>query len=296
MTSIAFFGTPESAVPTLEAIADRVVVVGSRPDKAKGRSGRLEPCPVKAAATRMGMPVVHPQRAEIERVVAGVDVAVVVAYGRIIPDAALQAVPFGFLNVHFSLLPRWRGAAPVERAILAGDTQTGVTIIRLDSGLDTGPVLASDHVPIEEESDAAELTSVLAQKGARLLSATLDGYLEGRLEPFPQSEEGATYADRMERQESRLILTEDALHLDRVIRASTSRGGAYAFVEGNRLKVWKARPVQEDIQPGRLVRDGTRILLGAGSGALELLEVQPAGGRRMPADAWGRGHKTTTVT
>lgn len=296
MTSIAFFGTPKAAVPTLEAVADQVELVVTRPDKAKGRSSRPEPSPVKSAATRLGIPVFHPRRDEIARVIAGVEAAVVVAYGRIIPEEALEAVPFGFLNVHFSLLPRWRGAAPVERALLAGDEETGVTIMRLDAGLDTGPTLASTRRAVDADTDAEQLTAELAETGARLLHEILDDYLLGRLEPVPQSEEGVTYAPRMEREDSRLVFTEGAVQLDRIVRASTSRGGAYTYVDGLLLKVWKARPTGRTLEPGQILRDGRRVLVGAGTGALELLEVQPAGKRRMAADAWARGHKTVTVT
>jgi methionyl-tRNA formyltransferase len=299
VTRIAFLGTPAAAVPTLEAIAEDVVVVVTRVDKPRGRSKRLESSPVKMAASGLGIEVVQPHRsADIESIVrdAAVDIAVVVAYGRIIPEPALDAVPSGFLNVHFSLLPRWRGAAPVERAILAGDTETGVTVMRLDPGLDTGPTLSSTRVPIDDQTDAATLTARLAQVGAHLLVETLHPYLEGRLQAVPQPEQAATYADRLDKTDSRLVVTDDADLLDRVIRASTTRGGAYGFVDGARLKVWRARPVGGSIPPGRISSEGARVLLGTGRGVLELLEVQPEGGRRMSADSWARGHKTGTLT
>ena len=296
---IAFLGTPGSAVPALDAIAEDVVVAITRGDKARGRSKRPVPSPVKAAATRFGIEVVHPERSmDIARVMtaAAVDLAVVVAYGRIIPEPALNAVPLGFLNVHFSLLPRWRGAAPVERAILAGDTATGVTIMRLDTGLDTGPTLSSVQAPIGDDADAESLTATLAIMGAKLLKGTLDEYASGRLEPVPQPDVGVTYAPRMDRVDSRLILTQDAHSLDRVIRASTTRGGAYAFLGGRSLKIWRARPAAGEHPPGRIAREGAHVLLGTGIGVLELLAVQPEGSRRMSAAAWARGHKTGTLT
>ncbi len=299
MTRIAFLGTPEAAVATLEAIAENTVVVVTRVDKPRGRSHRPEASPVKTAASRLGIDVAQPERsADITSIMttAGVDIAVVVAYGRIIPEPALESVPLGFLNVHFSLLPRWRGAAPVERAILAGDHVTGVTVMQLDSGLDTGPTLSSARVPLSDETDAAALTTTLAVVGADLLVETLNGYVEGRLRPVPQPEEGATYAPRFDRDESRLVVTDDAERLHRVIRASTTRGGAYAFLDGERLKVWRARPVPASLLPGQLASEGGLVLLGTGRGALELLEVQPAGSRRMSASAWARGHKTGTLT
>ncbi len=299
MTRIAFLGTPEAAVPTLEAIAERVAVVVTRADKPRGRSNRPEASPVKVAATRLGIEVAQPNLSfDIGSIMttAGVDIAVVVAYGRIIPEPALESVPLGFLNVHFSLLPRWRGAAPVERAILAGDSVTGVTIMRLDSGLDTGPTLSSMRVPLDDETDAATLTARLAVVGADLLVETLDGYLTGRLRPVSQPEEEATYAARFDKADNRLVVTDDAQRLDRVIRASTSRGGAYAFIEGERLKVWRARPASASLPPGRLSSEGGLVLLGTGRGALELLEVQPEGSRRMSATAWARGHMTGTLT
>jgi len=299
VTRIAFLGTPDAAVPTLEAIAENTVVVVTRVDKARGRSHRPEAPPVKVAASRLGIEVAQPKRSvDIASIMttARVDIAVVVAYGRIIPGPALESVPLGFLNVHFSLLPRWRGAAPVERAILAGDQVTGVTIMQLDSGLDTGPTLSSAQVPLDEETDAAALTTTLGIVGADLLVETLEGYMKGRIRPVPQPEQGVTYAPRFGKDESRLVMTDDAERLDRVIRASTTRGGAFAFVGEERLKVWRARPVSASLPPGEISRQAGLVLLGTGRGTLELLEVQPAGGRRMSASAWVRGHKTGTLT
>jgi methionyl-tRNA formyltransferase len=299
VTRIAFLGTPSAAIPTLEILASEVVIVVTRPDTAGGRSRHLRPPPVKSAAETLDLPVAQPEgrrelRATIED--ADIDVAVVVAYGRLIPEQVLDLVPHGFVNVHFSLLPRWRGAAPVERAILAGDEEIGVTIIRLDAGLDTGPVIGSTSVPIGPEADAASLTRLLATLGAELTGKLLPPYVAGTIRPVPQSEEDATYADRFDSSETRLDVIGDGRALDRVIRASTSRGGAYALHRDARLKIWRARPIDILLEPGELRYEDGRVFVGAGRGGLELLEVQPAGSTRMSAAAWARGHDLGVLT
>ena len=204
MTRIAFLGTPEAALPTLQALSGRydVPLVVTQPDRAGGRGRALSPPPVKSEAARLGVEVTQPESSEaVVRALesaGGLDLAVVVAFGRILTPAALAVPARGVLNVHFSLLPRWRGAAPVARAIMEGDTMSGVTIIRLDEGLDTGPVLTAQAVDIGSEEVAGELTARLAGLGARLLSDITPSYLNGDLEPVPQSEEGTTYAAKIE--------------------------------------------------------------------------------------------------
>jgi methionyl-tRNA formyltransferase len=294
VTRIAFLGTPRAAVPSLEAVAPEVSVVVTRQDKPRGRSRSPLPPPVKTTALGLGLDVRQPVgRSELATVLeeAQVDVAIVVAYGRIIPERILSSVPHGFLNVHFSLLPRWRGAAPVERCILAGDEETGVTIMKLDAGLDTGPTLASMRVWMGPRMDADALSERLALEGAALLSATLPAYLSGDLEPVPQPVEGATYAHRFDREEARLDLSQGAEMIDRVIRASTTRGGAFVLLDGAPFKIWRAVPAEGSMRPGEITVTRQGVLVGTGEGTLRLLEVQPSGRRRMDAAAWARGHR-----
>ncbi|GBD85680.1 methionyl-tRNA formyltransferase [bacterium BMS3Abin02] len=300
MTRIVFLGTPASAVPTLRTLREQVVMVVTRPDRGAGRLRKPRPSPVKTAALQLGIDISQPERsADLAATIdsAEADVAVVVAFGMLIPPHVLSMPARGFVNVHFSLLPRWRGAAPVERAILAGDRETGVTIMQLDEGLDTGPLLASRRMRIESEFDAVCLTSELGDLGAELLAETLPPYLRGELQPRAQPDEGVTYAKRIDVSEMKIDPSMSAEVLDRVIRAFTARGGAYGFHDGERVKVWRARLASggPDLEPGRLaVREGA-VFLGTARGDLELLEVQPAGRKRMEAAAWARGRKLGTL-
>ena len=226
------------------------------------------PSPVRVAATELGIPVHTPRRArEVTDAVAasGAEVGVVVAFGQLLPPALLEAVPLGFVNVHFSLLPRWRGAAPVERAILAGDAETGVCIMALEAGLDTGPVYARAALPIAPDATAGDVTDALVGLGADLLVAMLPG-LAG-VAPEPQQGE-PTYADKLTVEEFELRADRSAEELVRIVRAGNPRPGAWGTVQGTRVKVWRAE-----------VRDG----------AFVPLEVQPEGKPRMAADAWMRG-------
>jgi methionyl-tRNA formyltransferase len=216
----------------------------------------------------------------------------VVAYGSLIPASILEAVPHGFLNVHFSLLPRWRGASPVEHALIAGDDVTGVTVMRLDEGLDTGPIVAQRTVPIHDADDAATLGQRLAEAGADLLLEVLEPYLAGKIEPRAQDDTKATYAPRLSRRDFFLDPQVPASELWRLTRAGASRGGAVIRIDGDPLKVWKASVEPCDVPPGQVVVDDAKVLVGTGGGCLKLVEVQPPGRRRMPADAWLRGLRT----
>ena len=228
---------------------------------------------------------------------APLDVAVVVAFGMLVPAATLRRPHRGFVNIHFSLLPRWRGAAPVERAILAGDESTGVTLMVLDEGLDTGPVLAVEATPIGPDENRAELTHRLATLGAGLLADTMPGFLAGEIRPEPQAEDGVTVASRLEQSDRWLDPAESAVVLLRRIRAMAPRPGAYAMTAGSRIQILGARPVEESGTPaGEVVVAGERVLLGAGDGAIELEVVKPEGRSPMAASAWLRGLRRHPVT
>lgn len=257
-----------------------VVLVVSQPDKRRGRGGELAPSPVKAAAVALGLAVT--ERVD-DVITAGAELGVVVAYGRLIRPHVLAVLPM--INVHFSLLPRWRGAAPVERAILAGDERTGVCVMQLEEGLDTGPVYACETVPIGPEQTADELRAELATRGTDLLLRLL---AEGLPEPRPQEGE-PTYAAKIEPVEHHLDWTRPAVELHRVVRL----GDAWTTFRGRRLKVLRARLAPGDgtqavgLAPGEV--DPGRLLVGTGEGVIELVEVQPEGRAPQPAAAWRNG-------
>ncbi|HZP29350.1 MAG TPA: methionyl-tRNA formyltransferase [Acidimicrobiia bacterium] len=290
---IVFLGTPADAVPPLRALVAAghdVALVVTQPDRRRGRGGASVPSAVKAAALELGLPVRTPERAgEVldEVAASGATVGVVVAFGQLLRQSLLDALPYGFLNVHFSLLPRWRGAAPVERALLAGDRETGVCLMRIDAGLDTGPVYACEATPIAPDETAGELRARLVDIGTRLLVETLP--LVPELEPVEQSGE-PVYADKLAVEEFRLDPARPAAELARVVRAGNPRPGAWTVVGGHRVKVLRAhaRPPGDDgpATTGTLDR---RARLRTGDGILVIDEVQPEGRRAMAADAWLRG-------
>jgi methionyl-tRNA formyltransferase len=284
VADLAFLGTPEAAVPTLRALVaagHQVRLVVTQPDRRRGRGAAVVPSPVKRAATELGLAVTDDLAAVAE---CGAEAGIVVAYGRIVPGSLLRRVPM--LNVHFSLLPRWRGAAPVERAILAGDDRTGVSLMWLDDGLDTGPVVATEAVAISPEETAAELTARLAEVGARLLVDRLADAIAGVGPGVPQSGE-ATYATKLTPEELCLDWHEPAAAVVRRCRL----GRVHTSFRGDRLLVLGAglddQGAAEALDPGTLV-PVARVVAGDGS-VVALRRVQPAGGRPMDAAAWWHG-------
>jgi methionyl-tRNA formyltransferase len=272
---LAYLGTPEAAVPPLRALVEAghdVVLVVSQADKKRGRGGSLVPSPVKAAAVELGLPVTA---RVLDVVDSGAELGVVVAFGRLIKPEVLARVPM--INVHFSLLPRWRGAAPVERAILAGDDETGVDIMALEEGLDTGPVYMSRRVAIGPEETADELRARLVELGTEMLVDILSAPLP---EPVPQ-EGDETSAAKLEPAELRIDWSRTAEEIARVVR----RGSAWTTFRGSRLRILRARPAAGVLQPGAV--DG--LAVGTTKGVLELLEVQPEGKARQAASAWRNG-------
>ena len=293
MTKAVFLGTPEAALPALRALADLADIraVVTRPERERGRGRTTQPTPVAEAARRLGLDVRTPTtKADLRALgVFDVDVAVVVAFGMLIPGDVLTVPRTGFVNLHFSLLPRWRGAAPVERAILAGDTMTGVCLMQMDAGLDTGGIIACRKRPVER-LDAGVLTTLLAKDGAALLGAALPGYLSGATTATPQTGE-PIHAARLRAEEGLLSVNVSADDLDRRIRAFTPRPGAWFETDDGRLKVWEAEPVRLDVGVGRWVHHGGELLLGTAEGALRLREVQAEGARRMAGGAWANGRR-----
>jgi methionyl-tRNA formyltransferase len=278
---VVFMGTPAAAVPTLRAVHQSfdVAAVYTRPDKAKGRGLRLEASPVKKVATELGIRVEQPKSLKNDvqtlRDLAP-DVILVVAYGAILRPDVLDIPKLGCVNVHFSLLPRWRGAAPVERAIVAGDERTGVATMLMDEGLDTGPILLQEPEEIRPDDTTGTLTSRLAELGAELAVRTLHALEQGKVTPRPQPAEGDTYAAKIEPTDAHLDPSLPADVLARTVRAMNPSPGAYVSFRGKRLKVWRAA-VGSD---GVVIGDGLR-----------LLEVQPEGKKRMSADEFARGYR-----
>ena len=288
---LAFMGTPDFAVTALDRLVEaghEVAAVYTQPPRPANR-GRLTPSPVQMRAEALGLAVRTPvslkgeeDRAAFEAL--GLDVAVVAAYGLILPRRVLDAPRRGCLNIHASLLPRWRGAAPVQRAILAGDAETGVTIMQMEAGLDTGPMLAKGHVPIARQT-AGELTAELAQMGADLLLDVLAGL---PLAGAPQPAEGVTYAAKIDKAEARIDWNLPAIAIDRLVRAMQPSPGAWFESGGQRVKLIAATPAAGRGAPGALAGDA---VVACGEGALRLETVQPEGKGRMAAVDWLRGRR-----
>ncbi len=290
-----FLGTPSSAVPSLLTLHERTAVglVVTQPDRPRSRSARPVAPAVKEAAAALGLPVAQPAGAAELAAALGevgpIDVGVVVAFGMLLRPAVLSLPRAGFVNVHFSLLPRWRGAAPVERAILAGDPETGVSLMVMDEGLDTGPILSRRRTEIGAGETGGELTERLARIGAELLGRDLGRYLSDELPPTPQPEGGTSYAPKLQPAEAKLDPTLPVLRVERMIRAFNPRPGAWMEVAGQRMKVLAASIIPTRLPSGRLEVAGQQVLAGFGDGTIELLWVQPAGRKAMAAGAWARG-------
>ncbi|MBN8891934.1 MAG: methionyl-tRNA formyltransferase [Rhodospirillales bacterium 70-18] len=296
---IAFMGSPDFAVPALRALhgaGHEIAAVYCQPPRPAGRGQAVRLCPVHAAAQALGLLVRTPARlrrdAEAQAAFAalGLEAAVVAAYGLILPEPMLAAPRRGCLNIHASLLPRWRGAGPIQAAILAGDRETGITIIQMDAGLDTGPMLLREAVPIGPATTAAELHDALAAIGGRLILRAL----AEQPPPLPQPEEGATYAPKLTREDSVIDWTREAAELDRRVRALNPWPGTATTLDGAALKVLAAVPEPGSGAPGTVLDD--RLLVACGAGALRLLRVQAPGRAAMDAAAFLRGRAVPAGT
>lgn len=301
---IVFMGTPDFAVPSLRALAAAhdVALVLTRPDAVRSRGKKLEPSPVKAAALELGLPVLEAKRMEPEVVDAlratRADVFCVAAYGCILPDEVLTMAPLGCVNVHASLLPRWRGAAPIQRAILAGDAEAGVSIMRIGHGVDTGAYCAQASCSVAGKS-ADELTSKLAELGAGLLLEVLPELAAGTVSWTEQDEALVTHAAKIQKAELRLDPAASAADNERRALASSDAAPARCMLAGKPVRVLAARvaPVSGAVlAAGELAIQGGRVLLGCGEGALEVLELKPDGKRAMDAAAWAAGQRGAAAT
>ena len=293
---IIFAGTPPFAAAALDALAAAghdIALVLTQPDRPAGRGMKLTPSAVKQAALARNLPVYQPAslktpESQAALAAVGADVMVVAAYGLILPQAVLDLPRLGCLNIHASLLPRWRGAAPIQRAILAGDAETGITIMQMDAGLDTGAMLAKTVVPIGATDTAASLHDVLAAAGAAAIVDALANY--PALVPEPQDDTQATYAAKLSKDEARLDWNLSADALARAVRAYNPAPGAWTLLEGTPLKIWVAQAVAGAGTPGVLLRaEADQLVVACGSGALALQELQPAGSKRMGATAFLAG-------
>ena len=292
---LAFLGTADFAVPALQALVEtdhQVISVYTQPPRPAGRGRKERRTPVHACAVELGLQVTTPTSLkdtdeQTAFAAIGLDAAVVVAYGLILPLPILKAPRLGCLNIHPSLLPRWRGAAPVARAILAGDEETGVSIIQMDEGLDTGPILAQRRVAMPPRATTGGFEAALAVQGAQMLIETLDGYASGAIDPVPQGEDGATYAHKFDKQDGHIDWTRPAEEIDRQVRAFSPWPSAWFDFGDSTVRVHAADPVDRSGAPGTLLDNGFTV--ACGEGALSLTKVQRAGKAAMDGADFLRG-------
>jgi len=298
---LVFAGTPAAALPSLDAIAassHELLAVVTRPDAPAGRGRGVRRSPVGEWADARGVEVRTPARPSDPDFLAWLrdvapDCCPVVAYGALVPPAALEIPVHGWVNLHFSVLPAWRGAAPVQHAIRGGDEITGATTFELEAGLDTGPVYGVVTTEIGPTETAGELMTRLAESGAGLLVATLDGIATGELRPVPQPNDGVSLAPKLTVEDARVEWTHPALRIDRLIRACTPAPGAWTTLRERRVKLGPVAVLDEHREPGTIAADGDRVVVGTGGGSVVLGTVQPEGRAAMDASAWVRGLRLT---
>lgn len=300
MTRIVFMGSPAFAVPSLKGVADSVVGVVTQPDRPAGRGKQLTSCPVKLTALELGLPIIQPGKLKeaLEQIQAwSPDVIVVAAFGQILRANVLNLPPHGCLNVHASLLPRHRGAAPIAAAILAGDAEAGVTLMKMDAGIDTGDMLAQKSIRVEATDTATSLTEKLSYLGANLLKEKLDEYLNGRLTPLKQNDNLATYAPMLKKEDGLLRFTESAVALERRVRAMSDWPGSYTLWKDAPLKIIRCR-TQGGVtaESGKVIKIKNEIAVGTSDGVLILDEVQPAGKKAMSAISFVNGNPSFVGT
>lgn len=295
---VVFMGTPDFAVPCLETLYQNtdVLAVFTQPDKPKGRGKKLSSPPVKVYAETQHVPVLQPKTLRDEEIIRDLkalapELIVVVAYGKILPPEVLAIPKYGAINVHASLLPKYRGAAPMQQAILNGETKTGITTMFMDAGLDTGDILLQREVPILPDMNAGELSTAMQTVGAELLAETLQHLIDGTLQRIPQKDEGSSYASMLSKDMGRIDWTQDADSLHNLVRGLNPWPCAFTYWHGKRIKIWRTRIVERSGKAGKifaLTKAG--FLVGTGNQALEILEVQAPGKRRMAASDFVHGH------
>jgi methionyl-tRNA formyltransferase len=298
MAKIVFMGTPDFAVPTLKALLQQHEVIGvvTQPDRPAGRGGQIHQSPVKQLALERGIPVFQPEKLRRKEAIAVLtqwqpDLYVVAAFGQILPQAVLDLPPQGSINVHGSLLPRWRGAAPIQAAIRAGDAETGITIMVMDAGLDTGPMLSKRAIPITPEETGQSLHDKMAVLGAELLIDTLPGYLSGDIQPQSQDEALVTFAPQINKEDGRIDWMQDAASIERLVRAFTPWPGTYTFWNGKQLKIHSGTVGEGSAEPGKVIERAGRTAIGTGSGLYYPAEIQLEGKKRASIADFVNGYR-----
>ena len=301
---LLFIGTSPFAVPSLRRLQDspehEILAVVTQPDKPSGRGGKLSVSPVKAATLALDLPLYQPEKVRTKEFVQTVrelapEIIVVAAFGQIIPQRMLDIPPRGCINVHGSLLPRWRGAAPMQYSLMAGDAETGVTTMMMDAGLDTGDILLQASLGLDTVADLGDLEAKLAEVGADLLMETLTALQRGDCPRIPQDASFVTLAPSLPPETGALDWSRPAIELHNLVRGVTPKPGAYAFVQGKRLKIWRTEVIENSVGTVGTIETlgGGGIIVHTSEGALRLCEVQPESKGRMAADAWARGVRLT---
>jgi methionyl-tRNA formyltransferase len=298
MADIIFMGTPDFAVPTLEALIKNHHVIGvvTQPDRPAGRNRQMQQSPIKQIALAAGIPVIQPEKLRKPEAIDELrqlgtpDVFIVAAFGQILPQVVLNIPPYGSVNVHASLLPRWRGAAPIQAAIRAGDSETGITIMQMDAGLDTGPMLSQRAIPIDPDETGQSLHDKLAVLGAGLLTETLPRFLDGEIKPQPQNDAQSTLAPRIAKDEGRIDWNTDAASIERAVRAFTPWPGTFTFWGERQLKVLSGSIGIGSAVPGKVVRNANGIAIGTGSDLFYPTRLQLAGGKPLNIDEFVNGY------
>lgn len=295
---IAVAATPDVAIPTLNALLvseHELVSVITRADAPAGRGRELQASPVAQWAKTRNLLTYKPESASlISELVKDLDLVITIGYGFILPDSTLQVPRHGFINLHFSLLPRWRGAAPVQRAIESGDIATGVTVFKLDKGMDTGPIYVTEQIPLSPDVNSGELLLTLAKLGVGPVLQTLD-LIKAGTEPKVQSDVGATRAEKLSKEEGHIDWNCDAIAIQRKVNAFNPNPGAWSQFRGQNLKLNKVRMTDQLLAPGAIETSNRSVFVGTSTTAIELLEVTPSGKSTLPASAWANGARITST-
>jgi methionyl-tRNA formyltransferase len=301
MAKIVFMGTPDFAVPTLRALMQNHEVIGvvTQPDRPAGRHQQIQMSSIKQVAIEAGIPILQPEKLRRPDAIESLkqwipDAYVVAAFGQILPQAVLDIPRYGSINVHASLLPRWRGAAPIQAVIRAGDPESGVTIMKMDAGLDTGPILSQRAIPLVADETGQSLHDKLAVIGAELLIDTLPGYFSGEITPQAQDESGVTYAPQIKKEEGLIDWTQDAASIGRLVRAFTPWPGTSTLWKGQQLKIHSGAVVSGKATPGKIVETPQGIAVGTGDGLFVLGQIQLAGRKSLPVSEFVKGQADFT--
>ncbi|MBZ0293081.1 MAG: methionyl-tRNA formyltransferase [Anaerolineae bacterium] len=296
MIKIVFMGTPDFAVPTLQQLIEHYEVIGvvTQPDRPAGRNRQVQQSPVKQLAVAHEIPVFQPEKLRRPEAIEVLkqwspDVYVVAAFGQILPQEVLDIPPHGSLNVHASLLPRWRGAAPIQAAIRAGDSETGITIMKMDAGLDTGPILTQRAVPITADETGQSLHDKLAQVGGQLLVETLSGYIDGGIQPQAQDDSAYTYAPMIKKEEGHIDWRQSAVSIERLVRAFDPWPGTYTLWDNQQVKVLSGQAGPGQAEPGAVVEKNGMVAIGTGEGLFYPARLQLSGRNALPVDEFVRG-------